>query len=293
MKEAWYRIILAGGDQPALVVAPGAHLGAALDVALARAARGQERWPVAAELATAGDVPLGESVGRGVVVARDAPAEVPAWRWPSGIVPTPDGARRLGAPRDGYVVHRHDAGAALEAVVAGDRVVEVFMQLVEELPSADNIEVRVAGHHGDAGISEVWLTPRLGDVRKVIRFLDDHDVELLGNGHVEVAVYVRAERATLRLTEHKRIVWVAADDEVLARGEAWLAARGVPPLDAIADLTTVDHHHYRPGKSLPRKKLLERLHRMRLRRVDSWPDPPVADDRAGADDGAAPDAAAP
>lgn len=271
MSEAWYRIALDDGDRVQLVVAPGEHLGAAIALAYARAARGRPAWAIAAEAAPAGDVPLGESVGKGVVVERTPPADLPRWRWPDGVLPTIEGARRLGAPRAGFARRRHDAAHVVEAMVPGDRLIETFMQRVEQLPAADNVEIKVAGHHDGAGQTEVWLTPRI-DVKKAIRFLDDHDVELLGSGHVEVSIYLRAQRATLRLTEHKTIVWVCEDDATADEMSGWLAARDLAPVPAIAEIASVAHYHWRGAKTLPRKKLLERLHRLRLRRVDGWPD---------------------
>lgn len=272
MSEAWFRIALADQGGVRLVVAPGEHLGAAIEVARARAGRG-DAWPVAAAIAPAGEVPLGESVGKGVVVERDPPSNLPVWRWPSGVLPTLDGAARLGPPAEGHRRTDHDGTIAIEAVVAGDRLAEVFLDCVERLPTADNVEVRVTGHHDGAGSTEVWLTPRFGDVRRAIRFLDDHDVELIANGHVELGVYLRAQKSTLRLTEHKTIVWVTEDADHVAPFVARMDAHGIPATDALTLVSSVDHHHWRPASTRPRAKLLHHLHKLRLRKVDSWPDP--------------------
>jgi len=273
MSQSWYRIALADGAGTRLVVAPGEHLGVAIELARARAGRGDEAWPIAAEPAAPGEVPLGESVGKGVVVERgDAPAGLELFRWPAGILPGLAGSRALGRPVEGHLRGLHGSVHALEAVVSGDRLVEVFMQLVEELPAADNIEVKVTGHHDGAGTTEVWLTPRLADVRKAIRFLDEHDVELLGNGHVEVAVYLRNQRSTLRVTEHKTIVWLTEEPELADTFAGWLVARDLPAVDPLPLVASVDHYHWRPTATRSRKKLLQHLHRLRLRRVDSWED---------------------
>lgn len=269
--SAWYRIALADVEGIRLVVAPGEHLGEAIEIAQARARRGHDTWPVAAEVAEAGEVPLGDSVGKGVMVERGAaPPGLPRFRWPSGVLPTLDGALHLQDVRDGHRRTRNGDVLATEAVVSGDRLVEVFMQVVELLPTADNVEVRVAGHHDAGGTTEVWLSPRMADVRKAIRFLDDHDVELLGNGHVEVAIYLRQQNSTLRLTEHKTLVWLTENPELADAFAGWMTERGVPARDPLALLSTVDHSHWRPTATRSRKKLLAHLERMRLRRVDSW-----------------------
>ena len=268
MIRVWYRIALADAAGPRLVVAPGEHLGVAIDLAKARAGRGAT-WPIAAQPASAGEVPLGDSVGKGVVVERDPPAALPTFRWPDGVLPTLEGARALATIAEGYTRRRHETTEVVEATVTGDRLVDVFLGIVERLPAADNVEVRVTGRLDDAGVTEVWLTPRL-DVRRAIRFLDDHDVELLGNGHVEVAVYLRKQRSTLRLTDHKTIAWLTEDPTLADTFVDWLALppRGGP---GIAD---VDHYHWRPAASRARPKLLDHLRRARLRKVDAWEDRP-------------------
>lgn len=270
MSTGWYRIALVDPEGTRVVVAPGEHLGAAIEIARSRAARRDEAWPVAAEQAAAGEVPLGESVGKGVVVERAAPEGLPTFHWPSGVLPSFEGARALGAVHEGHHRSVREAVHSVEAVIAGDRLVEVLMQVVELLPAADNIEVRVAGHHDAAGTTEVWLSPRMADVRKAIRFLDDHDVELLANGHVEVAVYLRKQRSTLRLAEHKTLVWLTEDPELAETFAGWMRARGVPERDELALVSTVDHYHWRPTATRTRAKLLQHLERARLRRVDSW-----------------------
>ena len=144
---------------------------------------------------------------------------------------------------------------------------DLFMGLIERLPRADNLEVRMQEHFEDAGRAEVWLTSRV-DARWILRFLDDHDAELFGNGHLELSVYVRAHRATLRLTEHKTVVWLAEERALEADVKRWLGELAVPPADALVTVKDARHFHYRPASSRDRKKLGEELYRQRLRRVD-------------------------
>jgi hypothetical protein len=271
MSEHWYRIALADRAGTRLVVAPGETLGEAIEAATARARRGDAAWPIAVEPAKPGEVPLGESVGKGVVVERDPPAGLPSFHWPRGVVPSLEGARALGAPVEAHERSKHGETFAVEARVSGERLVEMYMQLVELLPAADNVEVRVTGQHDRVGRAEVWLTPRL-DVRRAIRFLDDNDVELLGNGFVEVAVYLRKQKSTLRMTEHKTILWLSEEEAHADQFARWMIERGVPARDEIVELSSVDHYHWRPSKTKSRKKLIQHLHRARLRCVDTWED---------------------
>jgi hypothetical protein len=279
VNRAWYRIALAQPDgPPLLVVAPGEHLGAAIDTATSRI---KGAWAVAVALASADEVPLGEAVrarstaiGKGVVIdAAAAAIELPPGLapWPSGVIPSlAVPPHRLAAIRPGWIRHADDALTILEAQVAGDAVTEAFLGIVERLPVADNLEVRVLDHHDGGGADQVWLSPRL-DVKRAIRFLDDHDVELIQNGHVELSLYLRKERSTLRLTEHKTIVWLSDDASTAARFIGWLTDPDVGlARDPLAELVTVGsgaHFHYRPPRSSARGRLEARLAAMKLRKV--------------------------
>ena len=266
MNLAWYRVAVGHPDAPpSLVVAPGEHLGAAIAAATSRH---KGAWPIAVAAAAPDEVPLGESVRKGIVVEKDAPTELPAdLRWPTGIVPslTVPG-HKLAAMAPGWTRHPDDALLVIEAQVMVE-LGELFLGLVERLPVADNLEVRILDHHDGGGGEEVWLTPRL-DVKRAIRFLDDHDVELVDNGHVEVSLYLRKERSTLRLTEHKTVVWLSEDLATADRVAEWLAELEVPRVDALTTIADTAHFHYRPVRSSARDRMITRLGSMKLRRVD-------------------------
>ena len=265
--RTWYRLALARpGGVPVLVAASGEHLGAAVAVA-------EHHLPgahaIGAEIAAADQVPLGESVGKHLVVSLEEPLPpgTPAFHWPSGVLPRLGHADALRDARRAYAIHPDDALLVIEAQTEAPHLVDLFLGLVERLPAADNLEVRVLDHFEGAGRTDVWLTSRV-DAKKILRFLDDHDVELIGNGHVELSVYVRAHRATLRLTEHKTVVWLAEDRALEAEVTAWLRELEVPRAPLVG-ISGAPHFHYRPTKTRDRKKLGEQLYRQRLRRVDT------------------------
>ena len=267
MNLAWYRVALGHpAGAPTLVIAPGEHLGAAVAAATSRH---KGSWAIATAPAAPDEVPLGESVRKGVVVEKGPASDIGAeLRWPTGILPslTVPG-HRLAEIAPGWVRHPDDSLLVIEAQVLRE-LGELFMDLVERLPVADNLEVHVLDHHDGGGANEVWLTPRL-DVRRVIRFLDDHDVELIDNGHVELSIYLRKERSTLRLTEHKTVVWLSEDPSTAERFTGWLEELGVPRLEALTTLADTAHFHYRPARSSSRARMIARLGSMRLRRVDA------------------------
>ncbi|HET9625328.1 MAG TPA: hypothetical protein VFP84_28365 [Kofleriaceae bacterium] len=273
--RSWYRIALARpGAPPSVVAAAGEHLGIAV-AAAERHAPGA--FAIAADLAPDSDIPLGESLGKSPVVELgtvDGLADVPVFAWPVGALPQLARAAGARGVRRGFIERRIEHKPALfvlEAQTEREHLTDLFMGLIERLPRGDNLEIRLLDHFDDANETDVWLTSRV-DAKKILRFLDDHDAELFGNGHLELSIYVRAHHATLRLTEHKTVAWLASERTLAADVVRWLGELAVPRVDpASGHLVTVKdvpHFHYRPAASRDRKKLADELYRQRLRRVD-------------------------
>ena len=267
--RTWYRIALGhpDGAPPTIVAAAGEHMGVAVAAAERHAAGA---FAIAGELAPDSDIPLGESLGKSSVVEIGAASEVPVFAWPAGVLPQLSRAAAAAGVRRGWIVRPHPDLLVIEAQPDADRLTDLFMGLIERLPRADNLEIRMLEHFEDVGRADVWLTSRV-DARRILRFLDDHDAELFGNGHLELSIYVRALHATLRLTEHKTVVWLAGERALEADVKRWLGELAIPPVDALVTVKDVPHFHYRPANSRDRQKLGEELYRQRLRRVASHP----------------------
>lgn len=279
VKRTWYRIALASAGKVSLVAVQGEHLGAAV-AAAERHVTGARA--VAVEVAAGNEVPLGESVGKHQIVELGAAEDVLGFAWPAGVLPQLGHTAKLAEARRGFTVHPDAQRFIVEAQTEASRLVDLFLGVIERLPSADNLEVRVLDHFEGAGATDVWLTSRV-NAKKILAFLDDYDVELVGNGHVEISVYVRAHKATLRLTEHKTVVWIADDRGLEADVARWLGELEVPRVDKLVRITSAPHFHFRAEKSRDRKKLGEELFRQRLRRVDTVRPrlPAAAPDTAG------------
>lgn len=235
-------------------------------------------WAVAVEHAEGKDIPLGESVGKGhVLMLGDAPDITSTFRWPTGVIPSIDSPKpdvAIASPAasagaaPGWVTRPESKLLVIEAQTTEDKLTDLFLGIVERLPSADNLEIRVLDHFEDAGATDVWLTSRV-DAKRILRFIDEHDVDLISNGHVEVSIYVRAHNATLRLSEHKTVVWIAQERALQTEVTTWLKELGVPRAESLVTVRDAAHFHYRPAKSRDRKKLSEELFRQRLRKVDT------------------------
>jgi hypothetical protein len=267
VKRTWYHVALAReGAAPVLVASSGEHMGQAIAEAQAHV---PASWPIAVEHASEDKIPLGESVGKGHVVALGAaPEGLSTFQWPVGVLPSLPGARAVAAANAGWIVRPQDKLLVIEAQTVGPNLTELFMSLIERIPSADNLEIRVLDHFEDAGTTDVWLTSRV-NARTIIKFLDAHDEELFGNGHLEISIYVRSHKATLRMTEHKTVVWLAEGRALEAEVKSWLGELKVPAVQELITVSKGPHFHYRGAKSRDRKKLSDELYRQRLRKVDS------------------------
>lgn len=267
--RTWFRIALGRPDaSPIIVAAEGEHLGAAI-AAAEQSIKGS--YAIACDRAV-DPIPLGESVGKQQVVELpDDASACTVFRWPRGVLP------RLGVGsqvKAGYTIHPDKALLVVEAQTTADKLTDLFLGVLERLPSADNLEVKVLDHFDGSSHTSVWLTSRV-DGKRIISFLDDHDVDLMENGHVELSIYIRAKKATLRLTEHKTVVWLSDGDELRGDVMGWMAELGLSQIDPLRSgsgpLVTVaagPHFHFRGAKSRDRTKLEEYLYRQRLRRVD-------------------------
>ncbi|MFN0248977.1 MAG: hypothetical protein ACKV2T_18980 [Kofleriaceae bacterium] len=270
MKDAetrtWYRLAVARtGKGASLVAAEGEHLGVA--IAAAQKYIGDGSYVIACDVARGDDVPLGQSVGKQRVVEQGAATDVDVMRWPAGVLPQLGRTMQLADAKRGFTRVPHESLFVMEAQTNHEHVVDLFLGMIERLPTADNLEIRVLDHFDDAGRTDVWLTSRV-NAKKILAFLDDFDTELLDNGHLELGVYIRDKRATLRLTEHKTVAWVADDDSMQSEVAAWFRALDVPRVDSLVRLSSVPHFHWRGAKTRARKKLGDELFKQRLRRVD-------------------------
>ncbi|HEU0037235.1 MAG TPA: hypothetical protein VFQ53_41780 [Kofleriaceae bacterium] len=267
--RTWYRVAIARPHAaPMLLAAEGEHLGMAIATAEHHV---KGAYAIAAEVANSAEIPLGESVGKErVVEIGDAP-ELPTFHWPVGVIPSLAAPTERAEARRGYTIHDDPNLFVVEAQTEAEHLTDLFMGMIERLPTADNLEIRVLDHFEDAGTTDVYLTSRV-DAKKILRFLDDHDDELFGNGHLETSIYIRKHKATLRLTEHKTVVWLSEDRTLETEVAGWLKDLAVPRVPSLVTITRTPHFHYRPAKSRDRNKLEEYLYRQRLRRVDTLRD---------------------
>lgn len=258
--RSWYKVALGNGQ---VVAASGAHLGEAIAAA---EAHGKSFATAASQTDAA---PIGESVGKTPAITSSDTVAPQTFHAPPGALPALGSAVEA---KRGWIERAQENLYVVEAQTDAEHLVDLYLGLIERTPSADNLEIKLMPHFDDAGHSEVWLTSRI-NADKIIRFLDDRDEELFGNGHLEIGVYIRSHKATLRLTEHKTVAWISDDRALAGDVTKWLGELQVPQVSELTTVAGVPHVHYRGAKSRNRPDLIKELYRQRLRRVDR-PAPP-------------------
>src|SRR6185437_14928555 len=156
--RSWYRVALAvPNGPPQLVLASGEHVGQAL--AEAQHAVSGSRL-LAVDPSTPDEIPLGESVGKGHIVRLGEAPPLVSFDWPLGVLPAISGNPSTAHVESGWVEHTEEGLYVVEAQVDRDHLVDLFLGILERVPAADNLEVRVLDHFEQAGRTDVWLTSR-------------------------------------------------------------------------------------------------------------------------------------
>src|SRR4051812_25209021 len=113
-----------------------------MGVAIAAAERSAPRsFAIAADLAPHSDIPLGESLGKSSIVEIGPAPEVPVFRWPAGVLPQLSRAAAAAGARRGWTARANPELLVIEAQTDAEHLTDLFLGLIERLPSADNLEV--------------------------------------------------------------------------------------------------------------------------------------------------------
>ena len=195
-------------------------------------------------------------------------------RYPIGIIPS-DNTSHSDPDEivEAYTVNSDETPFCVEVVVDRRRIENVFFQLVEMLPSASALEIRICGHWDDTRKTGIWLSPDWDSPKKVVSYLKRYKYDLLYNGFVEVSVYSRQEKSTLRLDDHKIIEFYSEHTRYLEDFVGNVEQLGFKPRAPFLTIARGFHHfHYRPSNSLDRVALANALEADGFRFVESIDD---------------------
>jgi len=256
------------------------HLGHAIELAVNAAHARQLVNPVACEAAIVDEAPSDTVQLESNLYCSDEshlypvePGDDP-FQYPVGIIPSDNGDDAdPDEIHEAYAVDIDEKPFDVEVVVDRRRLESLFFSLVEKLPSASALEVRICGHWDNTQRTGIWLSPDWNSKRTVIDYLTTRKTDLFYSGFVEIAVYCRPQKCTLRIDDHKMIAFYSDSKKYLSEFVSNIERLGIQRHAPFLTIARGFHHyHYRPTNSLDRIELVEALESDGFRLVDSLAD---------------------
>lgn len=194
--------------------------------------------------------------------------------FPCGIVPANiEGAFELKDIREGYFEEHSENLFSITVIIDGRNFYERIKNIFEILPSKDGLEINIKSHWNNRNKTEVWLAgPNYKDAR-ILDFIIDNRTHLLDNGGIELAIYSRKEKTTLRITDHKLIRYYADDEKYINLFNSGVQRLGLSNLEKKRIISDDYHHyHYTPKDCFSPEKLKSMLESLGFKRVDEQND---------------------
>lgn len=189
--------------------------------------------------------------------------------FPIGVVPSnSDGPYETEEIQEGYFCEHSDNLHSVTVVVDGRRVIEISQSIVNILPSKDGLEIQIKNHWNDQNVTEVWLAKPEFTGDAILQFLLTNEKDLISNGGVEIAVYSRKEKTTLRFTDHKIFRYYSKDKSYLdsfVKGVAMLEFSELQKGRNIAH--KYHHHHFTPKGAGTPEELKTKLSSLDFKKV--------------------------
>ena len=196
--------------------------------------------------------------------------EDPDFEFPAGIVPSnADGPCRLEEIRECYFSEQSESMFSVTVVVDGRRLIESLTNIFDILPSKDGLEINIKEHWNDRNVTEIWIAgPEFTD-GNILDFLLENDTNLICNGGVEVAIYSRKEKTTLRFTDHKIFRYYAEDIDFIGQFVKGVARLGYSEMKECRNILRRYHHyHYAPKGARTPAELKILLSSSHFKKVD-------------------------
>jgi hypothetical protein len=206
--------------------------------------------------------------------------DIPCWKWrhddpdfmfPIGVVPINIEGNKYDRDeiRPGYIlIPGHDVNG-VKIVLDQRQFFDAFKTLFTAIPARDTLEIRIGGHW-NAGTTEVWIAPPDIHDETLYKFLLSNTDRPLNNGHIEIGIYCREAKTTLRVTDHKTVAYFSDDKKYLDIIPTIEDMR-IQHLDTAYSIDEGIHHcHYCWDEDLTVEQFKHFLTRHSFKKVDEW-----------------------
>ena len=262
--------------------AHGNHLGEALDKALKSAEAYDIPNPIAVEAASADldDLPkVAESYDNGETYVHNTihtfPLE-PTYRLPYGVIESSPGKNdyttedlTVGYATEVDEEEEDDDLFELRAVVNEEDLLPIYLDLIDALPEVAVFWIKLQKNwenpyqndeDDDDDSEEIYIIKSLNSRKSIAEFIEHNRRDLLLNGHVTITTYSRTGETNLNISDHKMIVVLTYDEDIVVRMGELLEKRGVyEQYEVVGVDKEFPHMHYRHPQSRDREGLIELL----------------------------------
>ncbi len=172
-------------------------------------------------------------------------------------------------------LHNKETGIfSLELVLNKENLTPVFFELIDLLPAISLFYIYIH-EHWDDNETELWGNEWLNTPQSIKDFLQQHRVDTLENGFLEIVVYSTEADTDLRIDDHKKIQFATRNEDTFRDIIGCLLDLGYEQTRDFYDLEFGYYHfHYRLANSLNRTQFKQMLienqfQRLKERKRDS------------------------
>lgn len=161
----------------------------------------------------------------------------------------------------GFTISEDEEGLIeLEAVIEESKLLNVYLDAIGTLSDVCVFWVKIHDDWENIGRNEIYVNEKLVSQGAIGEFLKKHKLNTLQNGYVTLTTYSRKGQTNLSIDDHKMIVALSYDKDVIDRLSEVLRGYG---LEMKQDLISVQygfhHWHYHHPEARNRSGLVKLL----------------------------------
>lgn len=185
------------------------------------------------------------------------------YRFPYGVIASCiEGEHLIDEINVGYAITQHEDGLIkLSAVVPANNLLSLYLTIVQMAPSLRVFWVKLQ-EDWEAKDEQptLYVNEALTTMNAIASFLERHNIDLVFNGHVTLTAFTEIGSININLDDHKMLVVVGHDAELIDTFAAYLEQQGIPQMKNLVNVQTGIHHwHYRHPSSRSRNDLVALL----------------------------------
>jgi hypothetical protein len=183
-----------------------------------------------------------------------------SYRLPTGVLKScVDGEYTLGQIVPGYAIRKERTSFILEAVVHKEDLFPMYEGILDLFKEFRAVMVKVDGEWERFGRTEMFANENLSSPAILKAFLENHEKELIQNGHVTLIAYLENGRTNIQLTDHKTVRILSLKEDVVLEVGDFLESMNIPKSENLFQIEYGFHHWHYVGCGISRAGLIDSL----------------------------------